>query len=196
MSIGYNQVNTIKNNFIKDTTQRPIIGYKCNDDINAHSYDGYFKDEQNIQAGAWIEANRATDSKAGNYADNPNIFICKKASADKVSGVLLHSYINVSGIGEQSGYIKAGQIFKWASLNSGVETYLQIHSDNASGFNETAIFPLALTYDLTNGGVKVASGSDKVVCYAISNVIENCQMLNIENNKAEYKSTLGVKVRF
>lgn len=196
MGIGYNAINSFKNNFVKNSTHRPIIGYKTNDDNNAHSYDGYFKDEQGLGAGAWIEANRSTDSKGADTANNPNVFSCKKASADKISGVLLHSEIAVSGIGEQSGYIRAGQIFKWAGLGSGVETYLQVHTNNAAGFSESAVFPLALTADLTNGGVKVASGADKVLCYAISNVIENCQILEVKNNKAEYNTTLGVKVRF
>lgn len=198
MSVGYNQINTIKDSFIKNTTHRPIIGYKTNDDVNASSYDGYFKEEQKLGGGAWIEANRATDSKAGNVADNPNVFVCKKSSGTNVSGVLLHSYIAVNGIGETDGYVRVGQVFKWAGLHSGVETYLAVHSSNAAGFSATAVFPIPLTYDLTNGGVKVANGtSDKVVCYAISNVIENCQMLNVENSgKASWKNTLGVKVRF
>ena len=72
-----------------------------------------------------------------------------------------------------------------------------MHSSNAAGFSETAVFPVPLTYDLTNGGVKVANGSDVVVCHAISNVIENCQMLNVDSNgNASWKNTLGVKVRF
>lgn len=197
MGVGYNQINTSKNNFIKNTTQRPIIGYKVNDDINAQTYDGYFADEQKLGGGAWIEANRATDSKAGNVANNPNVFVCKKSSGTNVSGVLLHSYIAVNGIGETDGYVKAGQVFKWASLHSGVETYLAVHSSNAAGFSNTAVFPIPLTYDLTNGGVKVASEPDPIVCYAISNVIENCQMLNVESNgNASWKNTLGVKVRF
>lgn len=196
MGIGYNQINTFKENFIKTGTHRPIIGFKTNDDGNAHAYDGYFKDEQNLGGGAWIEANRATSNKAGDTSNNPNVFLCKNASADKVSGVLLHSEIAVNGLGEQSGYVRAGQIFKWAGLRSGVETYLQVHTNNATAFSESVVFPLALTYDLTNGGVKVAGTNDKVVCYAISNVIENCQMLQVKNQKAEWITTQGVKVRF
>lgn len=195
MGIGYNAINTIKNNFIKNTTQRPIIGFKTNDDVDAHSYDGVFKNEQQLGGGAWIEANRTNEAQIGNYANNPNVFTCKKAT-NSISGVLLHSDIAVHGIGEQSGYVRAGQIFKWAGLKSGVETYLEVHTSNGASIDENAVFPIPLTADLTNGGVKVASGNDAVLCYGISNVIQDCQKLSVVSGKASWVNTLGIKVKF
>lgn len=190
MGIGYNSINTQKTNFIKDTTSRPLIGFKCNDDISGHAYQGYFKDEQNLGAGSWICAN-----KSNNTSDLNDVFICKKAEAGNVSGVLLHNYIQINGVGDSDNYIRSGQLFQWAGVHSGVETYMEINTNNAASF-ENATYPVPLTYDLTNGGVKVASSNDKVICYAISNIVNNCKVIKISQGKAIWESTLGIKVRF
>lgn len=195
MGLGYNAINNFDSFFIKQTTQRPIIGFKSNDDIDAHSYDGVFNTDIIVTPGSFIQAQRATDSKAGNVAYNPNVFVCKEAEATKVSGVLLYTGLEVHGIGDKSGAIKQGQFFKWACIGSGSEVYLMVHTTNATGITANSVFPLALTLDVTNGGVKVASGSDVVIGHAISNVIANCQYLKNDSGVLQWDTCLGIKVR-
>ncbi len=194
MGIGYNAQSNFKNTFYKNTTQKPIIGWKTNDDIDAHTYDGYFDKDILLAPGAWIQATMSTDKEIGNNPNTPNIFKCDKSTTD-VSGVLLFSDNEVHGIGDQSGTIRQGQLFKFASQKSGVETYLSVHTDNAGDFVNASL-PIALTFDIEKGGVKKAQKDSIVVCYAISNLVADCQELVVNGSSTEWKNTFGVKVRF
>lgn len=194
MGIGYNQINNFKNSFIKTSSQRPIIGFKANDDISAHSYDGVLSEDVIITAGEFIQAAKNTKNLSGESPLNPNVFTCKKAEANKISGVMLISGIEVQGLGDKSAVIKQGQLFKFAGIGSGCEVYLLVHTDNATSF-DNAIFPVNVTADLAKGGVKVAGANDSVIGKAISNIIINCQYLKNDSGSLNWETCLGIKVR-
>lgn len=195
MGIGYNAISNNAKGFTARDTFTPLIGYKTNDDVNAHSYDGYFAENSDLVAGDFIEATPPAKETDAIKANNPNVFSCKKATTGKISGVLLHSNNEVVGIGNNSGLIQKGQLFKWAGIGSGCEVYLKVHTTNATAITTTTTFPIKLTADLTNGGVKVANGSDVVIGYAISNLITNCLSQKLDSGDVTMESCLGIKVR-
>lgn len=175
---NFYQANCLKQAQITTATQLvagdPIVALVSQANQKAGAMDGLNPNNQVISA-------KATTATGG-------------ANSTDVCGFLVvnsNDLVTTGGV----GLPYKGQVCLYAPLGMGAVVWLEVAQANLTGFNTNLDTNVALTIDTTNGGIKVGTGTDKIVGMRLIQGVVDCQKITVSGGIGKLVDCKGVLVQ-
>lgn len=203
---NYNAIGKISGLF-SNTSALPFVGFVVNEEIPASTTSALNNSSAQLLPGdpivLTINNNSGKNLDMNQGYNYNNTIITKKATtatsganSTNVCGFLAMSSSDVSLAQGSVPVPQQGVLTKVARLGAGAQMWLEVASQNVSGFQTTLDTNVSITIDSTNGGVKVGSGTDILAGAKVISGLQNAQKIALENGVYVIKPCTAILVEF